>query len=251
MVGLGKGTLTGSISRKTCQAHQPPATLTVTNTLVSSPGSLSNAIAQANAGPLNVTNLIQFAIPPFDSTFKTIALSSSLPDIVRPVIIDGNSQPNSVTNSLAIGNNARILIRINGGTANPIMRLCNPLTCGEPGSSDNSIVRGLCFVQANRGGTMLFLGGTNVQVTGNFIGVDTDGVTLGGFSSAIQVSLHVDGNIIGGTSPAARMPPDYFSCASWWSAHRQCLRGKPLPNPSPGPRSIYTYATRDWPGRFR
>src|SRR5882672_11299327 len=63
------------------------ATFTVTNTLASGAGSLSNAIAQANAG--TGTNTIAFNILPLDGTVKTITPATALPAITRPVIIDG------------------------------------------------------------------------------------------------------------------------------------------------------------------
>src|SRR5260370_30340729 len=62
----------------------------VTNTNDSGSGSLRAAITCANSG--SCTNLIQFDIPPFDGSVKTIAPLSQLPNISRPVIIDGYTQ---------------------------------------------------------------------------------------------------------------------------------------------------------------
>src|SRR5258708_9379245 len=73
-------------------------TVTVTND--SGAGSLRAAITSANGGA--GTNVIQFNMPPFDWTVKTITLASALPLITHPMIIDGythtNSSPNTLTN---------------------------------------------------------------------------------------------------------------------------------------------------------
>src|SRR5215469_4474097 len=91
-------------------------------------GSLSNAIAQANLSAVGVTNFIQFAIPPLDSnTVQTITLLSgssglsALPRIIRRVILDGYTQPGASSNSLPVGDNAKILIRIDGSVYNGVL----------------------------------------------------------------------------------------------------------------------------------
>ena len=68
-----------------------PAMLSVTNTLDSGPGSLRQAILDANATP-NVSgpDLIRFDIP--GAGTHTIQLQSALPQIGDPVIIDGTTQ---------------------------------------------------------------------------------------------------------------------------------------------------------------
>jgi hypothetical protein len=179
----------------------------VTNTNAAGAGSLSNAIAQANAG--SATNSIVFAILPTNGTVQTITLSNSvsLPDITRPVIIDGYTQPGASANTLTNGDDAKILIRINGGTANPIMRLCDWALCGGTVGSSGSTIRGLCFVQASGSGFMLDVRSSNNIVAGNFFGVDTDGTTLAGSYTPIELaggSFPAIGSIIGGTSLAAR-----------------------------------------------
>ena len=90
-----------------------PLTLDVTNTLDDgSPGSLRWAINLANSDPSNLPVTIDFDIPgtgPF-----VIQPTTPLPAIVHPVIIDGYSQPGSSPNTLAQGDNAVILIDLNG-----------------------------------------------------------------------------------------------------------------------------------------
>ncbi len=183
----------------------PAMTFTVTNTNDSGAGSLRQAVMDSNANPppQNTTNLIQFNIT--GSGVHTITLASSLPSISQPVIIDGYTQPGASANTLTIGDNAVILIKIDGGTASPIITLCAVGFCPTP--SDGSTIRGLCIVQANGGGVMLRIESNNNLVTGNFLGVDTDGVTLGGFSNPVELAhvlTNASGNIIGGTAPAAR-----------------------------------------------
>ncbi len=168
-------------------------------------GGVAGECAAGQASP--TVDTIAFAIP--GSGVHTITLTSALPEITDPVTIDGYTQPaNGGTaaspNTLAVGDNAVILIKIDGGTANPILRLCNPTGCGLPGVSDGSTIRGLSIVQASGGGAMIFISSNNDLVAGNFIGVDTDGATLGGASIAVQISISMTGTTIGGTSPAAR-----------------------------------------------
>jgi len=184
------------------------STFTVTNTADSGAGSLRQAIldSDANPPPAGMTNLIQFNIA--GSGVQTVALASSLPDITQPVTIDGYTEPGANANTLAIGDNAVIRIRIDGGAdqfERPVMRLCDSNTCGLASASDGSTIRGLCIVQPSSGATtMLVIGSNNDVVAGNFFGVDTDGVTLGGFQQPIEVLLGTTGATIGGTSPATR-----------------------------------------------
>src|SRR6185369_16018098 len=86
------------------------ATFPVTNILESGAGSLSNAIAQANATA--GTNTISFNILPLDGTVKTIFISNGLPPITQSVIIDGYTQDpaHSHTNTLANADDAVLLI---------------------------------------------------------------------------------------------------------------------------------------------
>src|SRR6476660_2068466 len=85
-------------------------TYTVSNTLESGPGSLRPAILDANghAG----ADTIAFNIP--GSSVRTIAPATELPVITSPVTIDGYTQPGSSVNTLAGGDNAVLLIELNG-----------------------------------------------------------------------------------------------------------------------------------------
>jgi autotransporter-associated beta strand protein/T5SS/PEP-CTERM-associated repeat protein len=180
------------------------ATFTVTNTNAAGAGSLSNAIAQANLSAVNATNFIQFAMPPLDSnTVQTITLpsnSSPLPQIIRRVVIDGYTQPGAISNTNAIGNNAKILIKIDGSVANPGLFGLLQLNSG----SDGSVVRGLCIVEGGNGIPIISISSQSNTISGNFLGVDTDGATLSGSGYVVEVTAGMSGNIIGGASLGAR-----------------------------------------------
>jgi len=85
----------------------------VTNTNDSGPGSLRQAILDANANP--GADMITFAIP--GAGLHTIALASALPSITDTLSIDGYTQSGSSVNSLATGENAVLEIALNGASA--------------------------------------------------------------------------------------------------------------------------------------
>src|SRR5678815_1477336 len=87
------------------------ATFTVSNTSAIGPGSLHQAILDANAtpGPDEIT----FSIP--GNGVHVIDVSQTmLPDITDAVIIDGYTQPGAAPNTLSSGDNAVILIQLYG-----------------------------------------------------------------------------------------------------------------------------------------
>jgi hypothetical protein len=161
-------------------------TFTVTNTNDSGAGSLRQAITDASGA--GGTNNIQFTIPA--SGVQTITLATELPDLGSNITLDGYTQPGASANTLGVGDNAVILIRIECGNLSPVLRV----------AGTGSRVRGLCF--AHGGGTILLLSGSNNFVTGNFIGIDTDGAT--GVAGFAAVSITGSGNTIGGTTPDTR-----------------------------------------------
>src|SRR3954447_17425580 len=90
---------------------------TVTTTNDSGPGSLQQAIldANANAG----ADLIDFNIP--GAGVQTIRpRPGTIPYITDPVVIDGYTQPGSRPNSLANGSDAILLIELDGSLAGPL-----------------------------------------------------------------------------------------------------------------------------------
>jgi hypothetical protein len=177
--------------------------ITVTNTADSGPGSLRQAILAANAHPGH--DNITFAIP--GGGVHTISPTSPLPDITDPVTIDGYSQPGASVNTLAVGDNAVLLIQLDGSS----------LAAGFYGlhvTVGNSTVQGLMIDNFARtpapsylGGYAILLdtGGGNV-IQGNILGTHGPGGYLI-FSNAnadVAVDRGSSNNLIGGTTPAAR-----------------------------------------------
>ena len=131
----------------------------------------------------------------------TIAPTSALPDITDPVIIDGYTQPGSSPNTLAVGNDAVLLIEIDGsGQTTDLFHFF----------ANNNVIRGLVVNRAPFDG--IFLGNSDSTPTsgnvveGNFIGTDPTGTIARG-NGRFGVSLFffpTANNQIGGVTPAAR-----------------------------------------------
>src|SRR5204862_2146977 len=126
----------------------------------------------------------------------------ALPAMTKPVLIDGYSQPaNGGTaasvNTLAVGDNAVLLIEIDATNANPAFSL----TTGSSGST----IRGL-VINRNAGDAIHVQNGSGVNtISGNFIGTNPAGTTSFGGSTAIDIDFSAgNANIVGGTAPAAR-----------------------------------------------
>ncbi len=178
-------------------AHSQAATLTVTNINDSGPGSLRQAIVTANASV--VSDTIQFNIP--GPGVHTITPVTQLPDITRPLIIDGYTQPGSSPNTLAEGSDAMLLIEIRGGGQG-----INGLVFS--GSGTNCVVRGLVVNGFNSTASILF-GYNSVTISSNvvegcFIGTDPTGMIARGPNSDGVWAFRGVGNRIGGLTPGAR-----------------------------------------------
>jgi len=172
------------------------AVLTVTNTADSGAGSLRQAILTANTTP--GPNSIRFNLP--GAGVQTITPQTALPDLTRQVVIDGYTQPGSSPNTLTNGNNAALLIRLDGTNlpfATPALKL--------NGTAGN-LVRGLVIVRAYTG-IQLYACSSSV-IAGNWIGLDVDNIARGGNGVGVDVTCAVfnrsTGNLIGGTTPADR-----------------------------------------------
>ena len=76
-------------------------------------GDLRYCITQDNATP--GANTIQFDIP--GAGVQTINLTSALPAISNPVVVDGYSQPGAAANTLTVGDNAVLLVQLDGSSA--------------------------------------------------------------------------------------------------------------------------------------
>jgi hypothetical protein len=168
---------------------QPPArsplvstplatTFIVVNTNNTGAGSLRQAIldANANAG----TDTIHFNIP--GQGVKTIALTSALPVINEPLIIDGTTQP---------GFSGTPIVELDGISEN-----FNGLDI----TAGNSTVKGLVISRFVRGIYLRTNGGNVVQ--GNFIGTDSAGNTAR--HNLVGISVLSSNNTIGGAAAGER-----------------------------------------------
>ena len=155
---------------------------------------LRAAIQEANANGTTATDNIWFNIP--GSGVKVISPATLLPKITAPVAIDGYSQPGATENTLAVGNNANLLIRLDkppGGAPSGLWL-----------DTNDSGVWGLSITGFSDGAGVIVRGNNNT-VAGNFIGTDPGG-TLAGVRNfdGVTVFGNSSNNLVGGTSPAAR-----------------------------------------------
>lgn len=172
------------------------ATYTVSNTGDSGLGSLRQALLSANANP--GADAVVFNIP--GSGIHTIAPLTPLPELTNTVSIDGYSQPGANPNSLPGGNDAKLLIRLDG------YNLPNGFPIGLSFSNaGGNAVRGLVIVRFYTG--IQLKNSSANTIAGNWIGLDVDGISRGNTGNGIYVTCdfyHSSGNVIGGLSPAER-----------------------------------------------
>jgi len=157
-----------------------------------SPGcTLREAIDAANANP--GPDVINFNIP--GAGVHTITPGSDLTAIGDAVTIDGYSQPGTSENTLAIGDDAVLLIEINAMNA----------VVGNVGvriSSDDCTIRGLVINRTPGFNILVSSGFTNNIVEGNFLGTDPSGLVDAGNGSGVAVNG--TNTLIGGLTAAAR-----------------------------------------------
>lgn len=149
-------------------------------------GSLRQAILNANAAP--GPDIISFNIEP--AGFKSIGISTELPEITDPVTIDGTTQP---------GFAGTPIIQINGGG--------NDIPYALKISSGSSVIRSIILnnIGFNTPGDGIVLSGLGGnRIVGCFLGVDKTGL----LSSRIKgPNIKIDNspdNLIGGTAVADR-----------------------------------------------
>jgi CSLREA domain-containing protein len=167
------------------------AAFTVTSVSDSGPGSLRQAILDANAssGP----DTINFNVA--GSGVRTISVLSPLPEITEPVTIDGYSQPGSSPATATTP--ASPLIELRGSTGGTAQ--INALTV----RSGNTTIRGLVINNFMGHGIALFINGNNT-IQGNTIGLDASGGLARGNGLAGILLNESSNNVIGGPSPADR-----------------------------------------------
>jgi len=170
------------------------STFTVINTNDSGVGSLRQAIldANANAG----ADTIAFAIP--GPGVHTISPTSALPTMTEAVVLDGYTQPGASPNTQPNGDDAVLLIEIDGSNT-------GSATKGIVLDGDNCTVRGLVV---NRfGSTGIEIHGNGNTVEGNFVGTNPAGTAAlpnGNGGIVVGVFGTHSNDTIGGTTPAAR-----------------------------------------------
>ncbi len=172
--------------------HTPvfAATFTVTNKNNSGPGSLRQAITDANNTV--ATDTISFNIGA--GGWAHILPTSALPAIYHPVTLDATTQPGFI---------GKPLVEISGNQT-PQGSIGLYLT----GDASGSTVRGL--VINGFGGQGIFIDTNNIAVKGNYIGTNTDGTWgvgnggggIGIFSGTSAATAN--NNVIGGTTAADR-----------------------------------------------
>jgi CSLREA domain-containing protein len=149
-------------------------------------GLLPGECAAGSAG----LDTIQFAIagPGVHRIAPTVALQA----ITESIFIDGYSQSGSSvnTNPMNAGINAVILIEIYGASSG-----------GLHLNASNSTIRGLSI---HGGGDAITINGSNVTITGNFIGTNPAGTAGESLPSVGIEMLSGNNNIVGGPNPADR-----------------------------------------------
>src|SRR5262249_40736827 len=117
--------------------------------------------------------------------------------LVKPMTINGYSEPGASMNSLADGDNAKILIELNGANAGPN---ADGLLVGATGAG--STIAGLCINRFSQNG--IELRGGSDTVAGNFVGTNPQGNgPQATQNDGIHIS-HSNSSTIGGLTPGAR-----------------------------------------------
>jgi S-layer homology domain len=172
-------------------------TFTVTNTFDSGTGSLREAIGDSNASPGD--NTIHFAIPgtgPF-----TIQLTSALPAITNPVILDGYSQSGASPNTNPPGQGFNSVLEIQISGTEPPTFGCLDVEAGN-GETLAMEVRGLVINHCDPAITV-GAGGQNAVISGNFVGTDPTGTLAEnpkgrGFLISGVTAVSLAGNLVSG-----------------------------------------------------
>jgi hypothetical protein len=169
----------------------------VTSTADSGGGTLRQAILDANSSinPATISFNIAGACP------RVIGLSSALPHVTSPIIIDGYTQPGAAVNTDPDASDATLCVLVKPASGT----LANAIQVPAAGSASASLVlRGVGF--GGFGQPVMLLGGSNHVIAGNQFGGSVGSVALPGASlQAIAIGVNAGGSlVVGGQNIADR-----------------------------------------------
>ncbi len=175
-------------------------TYTVTNTNDAGPGSLRQAILDANG--TSGADSVDFAIP--GDGVQTIVLASPLPDIVDPLWIDGYTQPGASPNSNPPGQGFNTVLKIEVKGTGSVSSPCFTVAAGNA-DVIAMVIQGLAV---NRCSTAIVVtaGGDYAFIRQNFIGTDASGAGIGpvsvngGITVTNAAGVLIAANLVSGTS---------------------------------------------------
>lgn len=194
--------------------HSAAATITVTtvsNDVTPNDGSVSlreaitaiNAgndlgdpdITAQNPGAFGTNDTVNFNIP--GAGVKTISVTSALPALTKPMTINGYTQGVATANTLANGDNAVLLIQLDGTSAGAN---ANGLTINT--TTGTTLIEGLAIGKFLGKGISITNG--SATITGNFIGTNPAGTAAAANTGGGIAVSGGSGSTIGGTTPSAR-----------------------------------------------
>lgn len=182
-------------------AHAAPATFTVTNTDDSGPGTLRQAIIDANSnGNPSDMDVVEFGIA--GSGVYTIQPLTQLPDITEKVTIDGYTQAGSAVNTAVAPQPLNNVIKIELDFSS--------LSSGNKGVvvlADNTVISGLALFSDNTTDSYIRFEANDVGFIGNYGGLRADGMTrvIASHNNIVaRFAPTYSGCKIGGTNPAER-----------------------------------------------
>lgn len=183
------------------KVHAAQQSYVVTTTADSGAGSLRQAILDANANSTTSAAPHQITFNIAGGGVHTITLSSALPIIIEPTVIDGSTQPGSscgdmVPNAQNTANTPHTLqIEIGGQNAYDILRF--------GASADGSIIRGLALNHTTKA---LHIESPNTTVQCNYIGTSSDGAT---YQTGYMAATMSADNLVLGNNLFAQIRFDY------------------------------------------
>ena len=207
------------------------ATFTVTNTNDSGPGSLRQAITDANATP--GADSIVFAIPSDDPGCHVFGLceihpTTNLPTITEQVTIDGYTQTDASPNTADQGTNAVLMIQIVGDLDN------DAVSNGLNVQASNCEIRGLVIDDFDHG--VYVVNASGVTIGGCFIGTEYDGLTSPSGNDTGVLGVFATNIVIGGTDPADRnlISGNFFSGVDLQDSYGAQIQGNLIGTNAPG-----------------